>query len=45
MNLHSGDELEVGEKKHGSTASTVILIGSIAGAALSIVALATLLKK
>jgi len=44
MNLHSGDELQVGEKTRGSTTNTVLLIGAIAGAILSIVAVASLVK-
>lgn len=45
MNLHSGDELLVPEQKKGRTASTVLLIGSIAAALLSIVAVVALVSK
>lgn len=44
MNLRSGDEINVGEKKRGGGASAIILIGSIAAALLSVVALVSLLK-
>lgn len=45
MNLHSGDELQVAEKKKGSGTQAVLLIGSIAAAVLSIAAVAALVSK
>ncbi|HKV75078.1 MAG TPA: polysaccharide biosynthesis/export family protein, partial [Gemmatimonadales bacterium] len=44
LNLHSGDELLVAEKKRGEFANTIIIIGAVAGAVLSIVAVVSLLK-
>jgi polysaccharide export outer membrane protein len=44
MNLHSGDEINVAQKKHASVSSTIFLVGGIATALLSIVALVALVK-
>jgi protein involved in polysaccharide export with SLBB domain len=44
INLLSGDEIQVAEKRRGSVASTVLLVGAIAGALLSIVAVVSLVK-
>jgi hypothetical protein len=42
--MHSGDEIQVASKSQASATSVVLLVGAIAGALLSIVAVASLLK-
>lgn len=44
LNMHSGDEIQVASKSQASATSVVLLVGAIAGALLSIVAVASLLK-
>ncbi len=44
LNMRSGDQVSVAEKKRGQAANTVILLGAIAGAILSIVAVVSLVK-
>lgn len=45
MNLQSGDEIELVENGKGHTTSTVLLVGSIAAALLSIVAVISIVAK